>query len=182
MLRHGRSGLSKDPAASYQWPHGGASLPPAAAARRRDLHQGQCHSNWDFSRKNTNSKTLHQWRKVEDAAVIYWVVKQMSIILNLWQVFINVWLCFRWSSTWFTPWLRIRGVTSALTRLGGCPTQGWASRMGPTKETWWSAGPCEYCLCESQVQTFTVRPQLIMDSWTPSLQLHWCRFVYCTQR
>jgi len=41
LLRDGGPGLSQDPAASHHWPHGGASLPPAAATRRRDFHEGE---------------------------------------------------------------------------------------------------------------------------------------------
>lgn len=41
LLRHGGTGLSQDPAAPHHRPHGGASLPPAAASRRRDVHQGE---------------------------------------------------------------------------------------------------------------------------------------------
>lgn len=41
LLRDGGSGLSQDPAASHHRPHGGASLPPAAASRRRDVDQGE---------------------------------------------------------------------------------------------------------------------------------------------
>lgn len=41
LLRHGGTGLSQDPAPSHHRPHGGASLPPAAASRWRDVHQGE---------------------------------------------------------------------------------------------------------------------------------------------
>lgn len=41
LLRHGGTGLSQDPAPPHHRPHGGASLPPAAASRRRDVHQGE---------------------------------------------------------------------------------------------------------------------------------------------
>lgn len=45
LLRHGGLGLSQDPAASHYGPHGGASLPAAAALRRRDVHQGETGSS-----------------------------------------------------------------------------------------------------------------------------------------
>lgn len=41
LLRHGGTGLSQDPAAPHHRPHGGASLPPAAASRWRDVDQGE---------------------------------------------------------------------------------------------------------------------------------------------